>query len=164
MDFDQAFDILIGHEGGYSNHSQDPGGETRWGVTRKVAIQEGYTGDMHVFPREKAKEIYRKRYWDAVQADKLPESCRYAVFDAAVNSGVSQAVKWLQRAVDVVDDGVLGPVTLKAAQETNGLKVCVLFSAYRLDFMTSLPTWGAFSRGWVRRVASNLKQAAEDKA
>jgi lysozyme family protein len=57
---------------------------------------------------------------------------------------------------------VLGPVTLKAAQATNGLKVCVLFSAYRLDFLTNLPTWSAFGKGWSRRVASNLKQAAED--
>lgn len=162
MDFDRAFDLLLGHEGGYSNNRNDPGGETMWGITHKVALQEGYTGDMHILPRELAKSIYRRKYWDAVQADKLPESCRFAVFDAAVNSGVGQAVKWLQRSVDVVDDGVLGPVTLKAAQQTNGLKVCVLFTAYRLDFMTSLPTWGSFGRGWARRIASNLQTAAKD--
>jgi lysozyme family protein len=162
MDFDRAFDLLLGHEGGYSNHPSDPGGETMWGVTRKVALQDGYTGDMHVFPREKAKAIYKRQYWDAVQADMLPMSCRFAVFDAAVNSGPKQAIRWLQRAVDVVDDGVLGPVTLRAAQETNGLKVCVLFTAYRLDFMTSLPTWGHFGRGWARRIASNLQTATKD--
>jgi lysozyme family protein len=162
MDFDRAFDILLGHEGSYSNHPSDPGGETMWGVTRRVALLEGYTGDMHILPREFAKSIYRKKYWDAVQADSLPLTCRYAVFDAAVNSGPTKAIRWLQRAVDVVDDGVLGPVTLKAAQATNGLKVCVLFSAYRLDFLTNLPTWGQFGKGWARRVASNLQSAAKD--
>lgn len=164
MNFDQAFDELLGHEGGYSRHPSDPGGETMWGVTRKVAVQEGYSGDMHLLPRDTAKAIYRKRYWDAIQADKLPETARFVIFDAAVNSGVTQAVKWLQRCVDVVDDGVLGPMTLKAASEAPGLRLAVEFVALRLDFMTSLPTWGAFSRGWARRIAANLQTAVKGSA
>lgn len=162
MNFDDAFDLLIGFEGGYTNSPSDPGGETMWGVTRKVAMQEGYAGDMHILPRDKAKDIYRRKYWDAVQADQLPVACRYSVFDAAVNSGVAQAVKWLQRAVDVADDGVLGPMTIKAAQEANGVRVCVLFTAYRLDFITSLPTWGPYGRGWARRIAGTLQIAVKD--
>jgi lysozyme family protein len=158
VNFDAAFDKLIGHEGGYSRHPDDPGGETMWGVTRRVAMQEGYAGDMHVMPREFAKQVYQRRYWDAVKADSLPDAIRFPLFDAAVNSGVSQAVKWLQRAVGVVDDGVLGPMTLQAAQRADGCKVAVTMTALRLDFMTSLPTWGAFGRGWARRVASNLME------
>jgi lysozyme family protein len=157
MTFDEAFDQLLGHEGGYANHPSDPGGETMWGVTRKVAIKEGYTGDMHSLPREKAKDIYRRKYWDAVMADRLPESVRYTVFDAAVNSGPAQAISWLQRALDVGEDGVMGPLTLDAVNKASGLKLGVLFNAERLDFMTSLPTWGAFSRGWARRIVANLK-------
>lgn len=128
-----------------------------WGVTRKVAVQEGYSGDMHVLPRETAKGIYRRRYWDAIKADSLPEAVRFALFDAAVNSGVKQAVKWLQRAVDVVDDGVLGPMTLQAAQRSDGLRTAIKINALRLDFMTSLPTWAQFGRGWARRIAGNLQ-------
>jgi lysozyme family protein len=157
MDFDRAFDLLLGHEGAYSRHPSDPGGETMYGVTRKVAIQEGYTGDMHVLPREFAKGVYRRRYWDAVKADSLPDDLRFSLFDAAVNSGVSQAVKWLQIAVDVVDDGIMGPMTLAAAQRADGLRTAVTLNAIRLDFMTSLPTWGAFGRGWARRISDNLK-------
>ena len=160
MTFDEAFDLLLGHEGGYSNNRQDPGGETMWGITHKVALQEGYSGDMHILPREFAKGVYRRRYWDAVKADSLPDALRFSLFDAAVNSGVGQAVKWLQRAVDVVDDGILGPMTLQAAQRANGLRTAIALNAERLDFMTSLPTWGAFSRGWARRIASNLKGLA----
>ena len=160
MTFDEAFDLLLGHEGGYSNNRQDPGGETMWGITHKVALQEGYSGDMHILPREFAKGVYRRRYWDAVKADSLPDALRFSLFDAAVNSGVGQAVKWLQRAVDVADDGILGPMTLQAAQRANGLRTAVALNAERLDFMTSLPTWGAFSRGWARRIASNLKGLA----
>ena len=157
MNFDQAFDVLLGHEGEYSNHPSDPGGETMWGVTRRVAIKEGYTGPMQTMPRETAKRIYRKRYWDAIQADKLPLEVRYAAFDAAVNSGVTQSVMWLQRAVDVADDGVMGPLTIDALGRSPGLPVAVKFLAERLDFLTNLPTWGLFGRGWARRIASNLK-------
>jgi lysozyme family protein len=128
-----------------------------WGITRKVAVQEGYAGDMHVLPREFAKDVYRRKYWDAVKADSLPDDLRFAVFDAAVNSGVKQAVQWLQIAVDVGDDGILGPITLAAAQRADGLRAAVTVNAIRLDFMTSLPTWGAFGRGWARRISDNLK-------
>jgi lysozyme family protein len=160
MNFDQAFDLLLGHEGGYSRHPSDPGGETMWGITRKVALQEGYGGDMHILPRDFAKEVYRRKYWEAVKADSLPDAVRFPLFDAAVNSGVGQAVKWLQRAVDVVDDGVLGPMTIQAAQRASGLRTATKMAGLRLDFMTSLPTWSQFGRGWARRIASNL-QAVE---
>lgn len=157
MNFDEAFDILIGHEGGYANHPRDPGGETMWGVTARVARRHGYQGEMRLMPRDTAKQIYRKDYWDAVQADKLPTAVRYTVFDAAVNSGPHQAIEWLQRALDVGEDGVLGPLTWDALNKSSGLKLGILFNAERLDFMTSLPTWGAFGRGWARRIVGNLK-------
>jgi lysozyme family protein len=157
MNFDDAFDRLLGHEGGYSFSPSDPGGETMWGVTAKVAYANGYIGRMKDLPREKAKEIYKAKYWDAVQVDRLPLALRFEVFDAAVNSGVSQAVKWLQRVVDVGDDGVIGPMTLAAANKLDGKSAAAAYNGMRLDFMTSLPTWGAFGRGWARRIASNLQ-------
>jgi lysozyme family protein len=161
VNFDEAFDMLIGHEGGYANDSQDPGGETMWGVTARVARADGYTGDMRDLPRDRAKVIYRAKYWDAVSADELPAGVRFTVFDAAVNSGVGQAIRWLQRSLDIGDDGVMGPMTLDAAQHADGLKLAIVFTAERLDFMTSLPTWGAFGRGWARRISSNLKGLAQ---
>jgi lysozyme family protein len=147
MTFDEAFGVLLGEEGAYSNDSRDPGGETMWGVTRKVALQEGYTGGMHVLPKDTAKAIYFKRYWQPMRCDSMPDVLKFSLFDAAVNSGVGQAVKWLQRAMDVGDDGVLGPLTLDAAQRGNGLRLAIKFNAERLDFMTSLPTWSAYGKG-----------------
>lgn len=160
MNFDQAFDRLLGIEGGYSNDVRDPGGETMWGITRKVALQEGYTGDMHVLPRDTAKAIYLKRYWTPMRCDDMPLALKYTLFDAAVNSGVSQAIKWLQRAMGVGDDGVFGPLTLEAARRSSGFAMAVKFNAERLDFMTSLPTWAAYGKGWARRIAENLKELA----
>jgi lysozyme family protein len=156
MNFDQAFDRLLGHEGGYSFSPSDPGGETMFGVTARVARANGYSGDMKDLPRDKAKEIYRAKYWTPVRADELPEALRFDVFDAAVNSGVGQAVEWLQEAVGANPDGAIGPKTLAAASAAGPL-AAARFNGARLQFMTNLATWGAFGRGWARRIASNLQ-------
>lgn len=155
MNFDTAFDRLLGHEGGYVNDPRDTGGATNWGVTQKVARSNGYQGDMLDFTQAQSKIIYRKSYWDAVRADELPESVRFDVFDGAVNSGVAQSILWLQRAVGTEADGVLGPQTLAAvAKEPNA--AAAKYNGYRLMFMTGLKVWPMFSVGWARRIASNL--------
>ena len=156
MQFDEAFHALLGHEGGYSNHPNDTGKETMWGITERVARANGYEGHMRDFPVSLAKRIYRASYWDAVRADELPAVARYSVFDAAVNSGVSQSVKWLQRALGVSDDGAIGPKTLAAAQAADGHVLKAKMLGARLQFMADLPTWPSFGRGWARRVASLL--------
>lgn len=154
MNFDAAFHQLLGHEGGFSDHPTDPGGATMWGITERVARTHGYTGLMLSLPAEVAKAIYRREYWERVQADALPAEIRYCMFDAAVNSGVSQSVKWLQRALGVLDDGVLGAVTLTAARAADGQKLKAHMLSARLQFMSGLAGWPAFGRGWARRIAS----------
>lgn len=157
MIFLAAFEKLLKHEGGYSNHAADPGGKTRYGVTENVAREVGYRGDMRELPLDLAQRIYKDRYWDAVQAENLPADVRYAVFDAAVNSGVSQATKWLQRACGVKDDGVIGPQTIRAANAMHPEVLKRKMLAQRLRFMASLPNWPAFSRGWSNRIADLLE-------
>ena len=157
MNFDEAFHHLLGHEGGYVNHPDDPGGETNWGVTKVVARQHGYEGLMKDLPVEVAKTVYRKAYWDAVQADNLPPAIRYAVFDAAVNSGVGTSIRWLQQAVGTTADGALGPKTLAALQEVNPDGLLRRMLARRLRAMTDMKGWPSFSAGWTRRVATLLE-------
>lgn len=156
MKFAEAFVKLLGNEGGYVNNPADPGGETNWGVTRRVAEENGYTGKMRDFTQDDAMAIYDRLYWMKVSADELPEAVRFDVFDAAVNSGPRQAIKWLQRALDVQDDGVIGAQTLTAAKAADGAKLAAKFNGYRLMFMTDLPTWSSFGKGWARRIAGNL--------
>lgn len=157
MDFAAAFDRLLGHEGGYVDHPDDPGGKTRFGITEAVARAEGYQGAMHELPVELARQIYRSRYWDAVRADQLPEVVRFDLFDAAVNSGPRQAAQWLQRAAGTDPDGIVGPITI-AAVEADPEGVRRRFNGLRLRFMTDLSTWSSFGRGWARRIADNLLQ------
>ena len=158
--FDRAFIELLGHEGGYSNNPNDPGGETNWGITVAVARENGYVSSMKDMDQSVAKTIYAKKYWLPV-FDDLPYEVAFQVFDAAVNSGVGQAVRWLQRAVGAADDGKLGPVTLQAAKAADPLKLVLLFNAERLAFMTNLSTWSSFGKGWARRIAANLKKGAK---
>lgn len=157
MNFDQAFHKLLGHEGGYVDHPSDPGGATNWGVTQAVARQNGYTGHMRNFPVEQAKEIYRRQYWDAIRAEELPPAIRYPVFDACVNSGPKQAVKWLQRAIGASDDGLIGGQTLTMARAAHPDFVARRMVGERLQFMTDLKAWPAFGRGWARRIAELLQ-------
>jgi len=157
MNFDTAFHKLLGHEGGFVDHPADPGGATNWGITERVARANGYTGPMQLLPVEVAKTIYKKDYWLPIRADELPAEIRYAVFDAAVNSGNAQAVRWLQRAVGATPDGIIGPRTLLAAKTHPPETVLRKMLAQRLRFMTDLKNWSPFSRGWARRIADLME-------
>lgn len=153
MNVAQAMKRLLGNEGGYVDHPQDPGGATNFGVTEKVARAHGYQGDMRNLPMGIAVEIYETDYWRPIKADQLPDSLKFHVFDAAVNSGTTQAIKWLQKAAGLTEDGVIGPRTLSAASMVTPAK----YSAIRLRFMTNLSTWPTFGKGWARRIADNLE-------
>jgi hypothetical protein len=156
MDFDIAFTRLLGSEGGYVNDPRDPGGETNWGVTKRVAVACGFTRDMRTMTQADAKCIYKLMFWDAVRGDDLGELA-FHVFDAAVNSGVPQAVKWLQEALGVKADGVIGPATLAAVQAADTARLVRVFTGQRLDFLTDRITWPSFGRGWAKRIANNLR-------
>jgi lysozyme family protein len=157
MNFDTAFALLLGHEGDFSDHAADPGGKTRFGITEAVARQAGYTGDMRALAVDLAKRIYLDSYWRPVRADDLPPGVRYIVFDGAVNSGPAQSALWLQRALGVTADGVIGPRTLAAAYAKDAQQLKTAILAQRLRFMTSLTNWPAFSRGWARRIADLME-------
>jgi lysozyme family protein len=159
MTFDEAFTALIGHEGGYSNHPADKGGETMWGITEAVARQNGYMAPMKDMGQSYAKIIYRKLYWDAVRAEELPADIRFNVFDAAVNSGTGTAIRWLQQSVGEKVDGVLGSLTVMATRQKAPHVINARFNGIRLLFMTTLPSWNSFGKGWARRIATNLIEA-----
>lgn len=155
MNFDQAFERLIGHEGGYVNHPNDPGGETKYGISRRSYPGEDIAG----LTLGRAKAIYLRDFWGAAGCDAVPDGVKFDLFDMAVNSGVRAAVKTLQMAVGETQDGILGPRTLQAAQSMPDARISARFNGARLGFMTSLPTWPTFGRGWARRIADNLMQA-----
>ncbi|MFN4121258.1 glycoside hydrolase family 108 protein [Acidovorax sp.] len=151
--FDTCFERLIGHEGGYVNHKNDPGGETNFGISKRSYPQEDIKG----MTLERAKQIYKRDFWDKAKCGRLPKGVDFDVFDTAVNSGVLRATIFLQRAAGVIADGVIGPKTLEAVNSTPDAVIQARFNGERLSFMADLPTWPTFGRGWARRVAENLK-------
>ena len=151
--FDQCFDKLISHEGGYVNDPRDAGGETKYGISKRAYPQV----DIKNLTLDAAKAIYKRDYWDRAQCDKLPPTVAYLLFDAAVNSGIGQAIRFLQRAVNLADDGVIGPMTLAAVARVDAEAISARFLGQRLEFMTKLTTWDTFGKGWARRIADQLK-------
>ena len=152
--FDAAFAALVSpsREGGYVNSPADPGGETKFGISKR-----SYPNlDIRALTLDQAKTIYRRDFWDSIRADDLPPEVRFHIFDARVNSGRGNAVRWLQRAVWVADDGILGPVTMRAIARCDANALAARVNGIRLDFMSRLSTWDSFSRGWTRRIADNL--------
>jgi lysozyme family protein len=81
------------------------------------------------------------------------------VFDAAYNGG--QPALWLQKAVGVPEDGIIGPVTIAAVNAAEPLQVIMQFNSYRLSYLTSLSSWQTFGRGWANRIAHNLLLGAQ---
>lgn len=161
-DFNKFFERLIGHEGGYVNDQKDAGGETKWGITVRTARANGYTGSMHAMTREDAKQIYFKAYWKRYQCDAFSPEFAFQFLDACVNHGSGNACRMLQRAVGVADDGIVGDVTLAAIRKQSAADLIALFIAERLDFYTKLSTFSHFGKGWIRRMAGNLRYGAED--
>lgn len=152
MTFDDAFDKLIGHEGGYVYDPRDPGGETKYGISKRAYP------DLNIqsLTLDQAKALYRKDYWDKLRLQELPEAIRYSLFDTAVNAGIKQAVTILQRAAGVAEDGVIGRVTIAEANALGPLQLVVRYNAHRLKFLTDLKGWEAFGKGWARRVVAIL--------
>lgn len=158
MSFDQAFDKLIGNEKGYSNNPKDPGGETMWGVTARVARAFGYTGSMRDLPLETAKVIAKKMYWDPLHLDQFDPRVAFQIFDANYNGG--HPVIWMQGAAGAKVDGLMGAGTIAAVNATDPLKFMMRWNSLRIRYFTSLKTWLTFGKGWANRIADNLKIGA----
>lgn len=155
MDFNQAFDLLIGHEGGYVDHPNDPGGETNFGISRR-----SYPGeDIKGMTLARAKQIYARDFWGPAGCDAVPDCIKFDLFDMAVNSGPKAAARVLQAAVGVHADGVIGPQTLMALGTFDAGRLVARFNGGRLLTMTNLSGWETFGKGWARRVAQNLLKA-----
>ena len=161
--FDEAFAEIIGVEGGYSDHPSDPGGATKYGITR--AVLRRWRGapvskqDVAELDLSEAREIYRDWYWDKINAENLPSAVAVLIFDAAVNSGVKQAARFLQRAIisrsgmSLKVDGLIGPQTLLAVSRLSEVSLCEEILARRSTFYARLSTFADFGLGWNRRLA-----------
>lgn len=173
QDFEIAFELVIGSEGGYSNDRSDPGNWTGGAVGKGELKGTKYGISAGAFPQldivnltlPEVHTIYRRDYWRPAQCPAQPPRLAYIVFDCAVNNGVSRALRFLQTALGVTVDGVWGPqsqaaLDLALGRAPDGTALATEVHARRINFMAQLTTWATFGLGWSRRLAAVPLQAS----
>mgnify|MGYP006921358890 FL=1 len=148
MSFETAFRFTLGHEGGYVNDVRDPGGETKFGISKR-----SYPGvDIKSLTLDQAQAIYKRDYWDEASCERMPPKIAIAVFDAAVHHGPKTAIKLLQRALKVADDGEYGRITHGTLQSRDTNETLELLLSERAIYLATCPAWPTYKRGWLKRL------------
>jgi lysozyme family protein len=151
---------ILKAEGGYVNSPHDPGGETKYGISKRAYPNE----DIANLTVDRAIEIYRNDYWYAIRGYDLPPPLALLVMDHAVNAGVSAASVMLQKLIDVPADGIIGPQTVASAQafwDRHGTNTLEWYSRERILFYSRLAGWKHWARGWTHRVQDTQMTAAK---
>lgn len=166
-DVTQIATEIVAREGGYVNDPDDPGGATNFGVTihtmRRLGLDLDRDGavterDVQLLTREQAIAIFIEHYFNRPRIGELPEILQASVFDMYVNAGAN-AVRILQRLlrdmrIEVGVDGVIGPITLRAAREAAAAAPDHLADAYgiaRRNYYYALADTRPASRKYARR-------------
>lgn len=153
-DFQKAVDLILNHEGGYSNNPADPGGETAFGISKRAYPNL----DMKTLTRMDAIQIYKNDYWEPIRGEKiLDQRLAGNLLDFAVTSGVNLAARTIQRLVNVVTDGHIGPVSITAINSDNPAHLNLTLVGERLAFYVGLAAGKSGLRyalkSWIRRTA-----------
>lgn len=165
--FDDIFERVVGHEGGFSDDPRDKGNWTGGAVGLGELKGTKYGISAASYPKldiknltlEHAKEIYRRDFWDAIQGNLLPQPVDEYVFDYAVNSGVERAAMALQAAVGALQDGNIGPKTIRAVMGRDPLQVIRLLFVDRAIIFELHPKEVVYGRGWYARLFDKTLQA-----
>lgn len=168
--FYKVMDRVLLSEGNYSDDKDDPGNWTggKVGVGELKGTKFGIAAntypniDIKNLTRDAAVAIYKTDFFEKICGAELNEDLVYLVMDFAVNSGVETAIRYLQRAAGVADDGHLGPVSLAAIKDMPIAVIQLMYLSLRLNYMTKLKNWPHAGKGWARRIADNMLYAAED--
>ena len=165
-------------EAGYVNHPSDPGGETNYGITKQVAVANGYYGPMKSMPKDFAWSVYYDQYLGKPGYDKVlaySPAVAEELVDTAVNTGVSRSSLWFQKALNSLNrggkdypsitvDGKVGSSTIKAyasLEKVRGkVKACEmvikLVDAQQANHYMSLTKMSDFTPGWVQHRIGNV--------
>ena len=162
MTVDTVLDMIIKHEGGYVDHPSDPGGETKFGISKRAYPDI----EISKLSESDAKAIYKEDYWNKIKGDDLPLGVACVVMDYGVNSGISRASKALQGVCGInKPDGIIGPHTLNAVWVTvkeNGQdSVIKAVTEQRQEFIRALSIYDTFGKGWERRIKETYEKGLE---
>lgn len=155
--FNDYLQVILKHEGGYVDNPSDPGGETKYGISKR-----SYPGlDIKNLTIEDASSIYYNDYWLKLNIDGINnEDLKLQLFDMVVNAGIKTSIKLLQHILGVIEDGVVGPVTIDkiCLYHLNRGDIVEDYKTARINYYNKLveknPKLKVFIKGWINRVAS----------
>ena len=169
MSFEKAMEIVFRHEGGYVNDPDDPGGETKYGISKRSYPELDITG----LTKEEAKEIYKRDWWNKYKFCRLPGEVGIKIMDLAINIGAKPAIKILQEAGNNVVpkddprdylsnlevDGIIGDLTIFRIYDVfhdynrNLIDQIRLLAIKRyIDIIERNPIQIKYLKGWIKRV------------
>lgn len=159
---------ILRAEGGFVDHPSDRGGPTNFGITAKTLGHWRKLGrpatasEVFHLSQDEAEKIYQQMYIKGPKFDQIADpKLRFVVIDAGVNSGPLEATRWLQRALNIQDDGIFGKQTAVAVNAADPKKTAFLFMCERLLFIgrliTRRPSQAAFAAGWMSRIVAEMK-------
>ena len=188
MSFERAHAFTSKWEGGLVDHPADPGGITNYGISFRFLVdyaknnveflhfikvlnedQQLPTADtIRKLTKEQATLIYKKAFWFGARCDRMPELVAITHYDFAVNAGVAQAARTLQRVVGAKVDGVVGSQTLgildNACDEIGAYQVasdlCDARKKFYEDLVEKKPSSKVFLSGWMNRIKALRKYLA----
>ncbi len=159
------FPKVLKHEGGFVNDKTDRGGATNMGVTLSTWKQLGYDKngdgfisdlDIKLLTKEDALKVLKKGYWDRWQADMIKNQSVAEILVEWVWGSGKWGIIIPQRILGLKEDGVVGPATLKAVNDTNQGIFFNVVQAAKLVFIDELignhPEQIKFKDGWYNRV------------
>lgn len=155
--FDEVIDYVIENEGGYVNDPNDPGGETKYGISKRTYPMV----DIASITKQQAKEFYHRDYWLRFRIDQIPnEVIARKVLDMAVLMGGVRATEKLQLALRACGrtlrvDGYIGPETLHAIRSVSEEALLAALRSeaaghYRL-IASKNPRLEKYLNGWLKR-------------
>jgi len=153
--FNSAFNFVIGAEGGYVNDPRDPGGETKYGISKRAYPNE----NIPEMTLDRAHSIYKSDYWNKCHCYAFPYIIALPMFDCAVNQGVRFAIKAAQRSCGSPADGIMGSMTTMMMQGMDDKLFLDAFLAIREAHYKSLKTFSIYGKGWMNRLAHVRKEA-----
>ncbi len=153
--------MISRYEGGYGWNRNDPGGPTKYGITcydlaqhrhQHMTSMSAWASIVRAMTLTEADTIYAEKYATACAFNDLRTGCDCVVLDFGVNSGPLRSAKYSQHIVGVAQDGIIGPVTVRAINAYISADFINRLCDARMQFLRQLGIWGTFGKGWTSRI------------
>lgn len=159
MNFSDAFAVVVGIEGKLSLDPEDRGNWTggQVGVGELKGTKYGVSAaaypllDIANLTLADAQALAKREYWDKIAGDVLPYGTALCLFDFGYNAGIHESVRVAQRALGLQDDGVQGPLTLRALQQTPVEIFASRFTVERIKAYHLMAGFEHEGHGWINR-------------